>query len=75
MRLVDSHSHFDAAEFDAEQPFPVVRHRTSLMLPEPLVVRRAREVARTEGCDRVVFGATAPLGLMAPWLAPSGIDT
>jgi len=35
-----------AAQFDAEQPFPVVRHRTSLMLPEPLVLRRAKEIAR-----------------------------
>jgi phosphatidylinositol alpha-1,6-mannosyltransferase len=31
-----------AAEFDAAQPFPVVRHPTSLMLPEPSVAARAR---------------------------------
>ena len=64
-----------AAEFDAEQPFPVVRHRTSLMLPEPMVLRQAREVAKAEGCDRVVFGATAPLGLLAPRLRSAGIVT
>ena len=64
-----------AAEFDAQQPFPVVRHRTSLMLPEPTVLRRAREIARAEGCDRVVFGAAAPLGLLAPRLAGAGIRT
>lgn len=62
-----------AAQFDAEQPFPVVRHRTSLMLPEPTVLRRARSIAEAEGCDRVVFGATAPLGLLAPRLATAGI--
>ncbi|MCW2679784.1 MAG: glycosyl transferase group 1 [Frankiales bacterium] len=60
-----------AAAFDAAQPFPVVRHPTSLMLPTPDVLRRAREVARSEGCDRVWFGAAAPLGLLAPRL---GLD-
>jgi phosphatidylinositol alpha-1,6-mannosyltransferase len=54
-----------AAAFDASQPFPVVRHPTSLMLPTPDVLRRAREVARAEACDRVWFGAAAPLGLLA----------
>ena len=54
-----------AAEFDAAQGFPVVRHPTSLMLPEPRVLRRAREIAAAEGCDRVWFGAAAPLGLLA----------
>jgi phosphatidylinositol alpha-1,6-mannosyltransferase len=63
------------AEFDAAQPFPVVRHPTSLMLPEPTVLRRAREIARSEGCDRVVFGAAAPLGLLAPRLQEAGIGT
>ncbi|GAB3672887.1 glycosyltransferase family 4 protein [Actinocorallia lasiicapitis] len=63
----------DAAEFDAAQPFPVVRHPTSLMLPEPSVLKRAREIVRTEGCDSVIFGATAPLGLLAPALRKDGI--
>src|SRR5512133_1133309 len=54
-----------APGFDARQPFPVVRHPTSLMLPVPDVLRRARQVARAEGCDRVWFGAAAPLGLLA----------
>jgi phosphatidylinositol alpha-1,6-mannosyltransferase len=58
-----------AAEFDSAQPFPVVRHPTSLMLPEPRVLRRAREIAAAEGCDRVWFGAAAPLGLLAKPLA------
>ena len=30
-----------AEKFDAELPFPVVRHPTSLMLPVPSVARRA----------------------------------
>ncbi|QKW35158.1 glycosyltransferase family 4 protein [Actinomadura sp. NAK00032] len=61
-----------AAEFDARQPFPVVRHPGSLMLPEPGVLRRAAEVLRAEGCDSVVFGAAAPLGLLAPALRRRG---
>ncbi|MCD0450981.1 glycosyltransferase family 4 protein [Actinocorallia sp. API 0066] len=62
-----------AREFDAAQPFPVVRHPTSLMLPEPSVLRRARDLARGERCDAVVFGAAAPLGLLAPALREAGI--
>ena len=53
------------ALFDREQPFPVVRHPTSLMLPVPDVLRRARAIARAERCDTVWFGAAAPLGLLA----------
>jgi phosphatidylinositol alpha-1,6-mannosyltransferase len=64
----------DAAAFDAGQPFPVVRHRSSLMLPVPSVLRRAREIARVEGCDSVVFGAAAPLGLLASALRLDGIE-
>lgn len=62
-----------SAQFDAEQPFPVVRHRTSLMLPEPLVLNRARQIAAEHGCDRVLFGAAAPLGLLAPRLRSRGM--
>ncbi|MES9605967.1 glycosyltransferase [Actinomadura sp. NPDC000929] len=61
-----------AAEFDAAQPFPVVRHPGSLMLPEPGVLRRAADVLRAERCDSVVFGAAAPLGLLAPALRRRG---
>ena len=43
-----------AAEFDAKQGFEVVRHPTSLMVPEPRVLRRAREIARAHGCTNVV---------------------
>jgi phosphatidylinositol alpha-1,6-mannosyltransferase len=62
-----------AAQFDAELPFPVVRHPTSLMLPVPSVARRAGEIVKAEGCDTVVFGAAAPLGLLAPGLRRAGV--
>src|SRR5262249_54606805 len=61
-----------AAEFDARQPFPVVRHPTSLMLPVPSVARRARAILAEHGCDVVLFGAAAPLGLLAPALRRAG---
>ncbi|BCY06520.1 glycosyltransferase family 4 protein [Actinoplanes sp. L3-i22] len=54
-----------AAAFDAEQPFEVVREDTGMLLPTPGVARRAAELARSHGCDSVLFGAAAPLGLLA----------
>ncbi len=54
-----------SAAFDAAAPFPVVRHPSSLLLPTADALRRIRAVARAEGCDRVWFGAAAPLGLLA----------
>jgi phosphatidyl-myo-inositol dimannoside synthase len=61
-----------AAEFDARQPFPVIRHPTSLMLPVPSVARRAARILAEQDCDTVVFGAAAPLGLLAPSLRRAG---
>jgi phosphatidyl-myo-inositol dimannoside synthase len=61
-----------AAEFDARQPFPVVRHPGSLMLPLPTVGARACGLLAEHGCDTVLFGAAAPLGLLAPRLRRAG---
>lgn len=60
------------AAFDAEQPFTVVRDRTTMLLPTPRVTRRAVQLLRTHGCSSVWFGAAAPLGLMAPALRRAG---
>ncbi|MFE0045937.1 glycosyltransferase family 4 protein [Streptomyces albireticuli] len=60
------------ARFDAEQPFQVVRDRTTMLLPTPRVTRRATELLREHGCSSVWFGAAAPLGLMAPALRRAG---
>lgn len=62
-----------AAAYDAAQAFPIVRHRTSLILPTPEIRRRVGELARTYGCDRAWFGAAAPLALMAPTLRDNGV--
>jgi phosphatidylinositol alpha-1,6-mannosyltransferase len=61
-----------AAGFDAAQPFPVERHPTSLMLPVPGVARRASAIMAGHGCDTVLFGAAAPLGLLGPSLRRAG---
>jgi phosphatidylinositol alpha-1,6-mannosyltransferase len=63
-----------AAEFDARQPFPVIRHRGSLMLPVPSVGSRACALLAEHGCDSVLFGAAAPLGLLAPRLRKAGAN-
>ncbi|GAA3489903.1 glycosyltransferase family 4 protein [Streptomyces cremeus] len=60
------------AAFDAEQPFPVVRDRTTMLLPTPRVARRAAGLLREHGCTSVWFGAAAPLALMAPALRAAG---
>jgi phosphatidylinositol alpha-1,6-mannosyltransferase len=62
-----------APEFDAGLPFEVVRDPSRLMVPTPAIARRSAELARSRGCDRVWFGAAAPLGLMAGRLRAAGV--
>ncbi|MCQ9178599.1 glycosyltransferase family 4 protein [Streptomyces sp. IBSBF 2953] len=59
--------------YDATLPFPVIRDTSRMLLPTKRVTRRAVEIARAHGCDRVWFGAAAPLGLMAPNLRKAGV--
>ncbi|WP_042428384.1 glycosyltransferase family 4 protein [Streptacidiphilus anmyonensis] len=64
----------EVRRFDAEQPFEVVRDRTTMLLPTPRVTRRAAELLRAHGCSSVWFGAAAPLGLMSPALRRAGAE-
>ncbi|MFJ9901025.1 glycosyltransferase family 4 protein [Streptomyces sp. NPDC091280] len=59
-------------EFDATLPFPVIRDRSHTLLPTPRVGRRTVEILRRHRCDRVWFGAAAPLAAMAPRLRQAG---
>lgn len=59
--------------FDATLGFEVVRDSSRLMVPTPGIARRSAELVRSHGCDRVWFGAAAPLGLMAPVLRRAGV--
>jgi phosphatidylinositol alpha-1,6-mannosyltransferase len=61
-----------AVAFDSRQPFPVIRHPTSLMLPVPSVGRRGGRILHEYSCDTVLFGAAAPLGLLASSLRRAG---
>ena len=48
--------------------------RPRTLLPTTAVARRVGQVLRAHGCDRVVFGASAPLGLLAPALRRAGAE-
>jgi phosphatidylinositol alpha-1,6-mannosyltransferase len=54
-----------AEEFDAAEPYRIVRHPTSNMLPTGSVARRAVELIGEVRPDLVCFGAAFPLGLLA----------
>lgn len=60
--------------FDASQPFAVVRHPGSLMLPTPQVLRRARQISKANQCTAVWFGAAAPLALLGQPLRADGVE-
>ena len=60
--------------YDARLAFPVLRDPTSMLLPTPRVGARVERVLRETGCDRVLFGASAPLGLLAGRLRAAGAE-
>lgn len=60
------------ADVDAALPFTVVRDRSRILLPTPRVRRRAERLVAEHRCDRVVFGAAAPLGLLGGPLRRAG---
>ncbi|MGY1712761.1 glycosyltransferase family 4 protein [Geodermatophilus sp. SYSU D00758] len=59
--------------YDAQLPYPVVRRPTGMLLPTPATARAAADIARRHGCDTALFGAAAPLGLLAPALRAAGV--
>lgn len=68
-------SNYDgAADFDAAQPYPVIRHPTGLLLPTPGARRRIVAVTKEYGTSAVWFGAAAPLALLAPALRRAGAE-
>ncbi|HEY2272709.1 MAG TPA: glycosyltransferase family 4 protein [Jatrophihabitantaceae bacterium] len=72
--VIYASDHQGSAAFDAAQPFPVVRHRTGLLLPTPAVQRRAESILRQHGATAVWFGASAPLGLLGRGLRRAGAE-
>ncbi len=58
--------------YDADQAFPVVRDPSEVLLPTRATSQRIERTLRGYDCDRVVFGAAAPLALLAPGLRAAG---
>src|SRR5215218_7450626 len=56
---------------DADRRYPVIRDG-SLLLPTRRLADRTADVLRRCGATRVIFGAAAPLGLLAPRLRRAG---
>jgi phosphatidylinositol alpha-1,6-mannosyltransferase len=64
-----------AAEFDAAQKFMTVRAKTKTLLPDKRTLAMAREIIVANNVTRVLFGAAAPLGLLAPSLRKLGVKS
>ena len=61
-----------AAAADAARPYPVVRDHSRVLLPTPPTRATMQRLMRLHGCDRVLFGAAAPLGLLGEAARRSG---
>jgi len=62
-----------AAEFDAAQDFKIVRANTQTLVPSKSTLSMAREIVVAENITRVLFGAAAPLVLLASPLRKLGV--
>lgn len=60
-------------EFDAGLDYKVVRAKTKVLLPTKKTISLAAQLIAEHNIDQVVFGASAPLGLLAKPLRKLGI--
>lgn len=58
---------------DSSVGYPVLRGSSRILLPTRSLARAVKEAAVQHGCDRVVFGAAAPLGLLTGSLRRAGV--
>ena len=63
-----------AADYDAAQPYDVVRYPGTMMLPTPEVKRQMQRIIRDHDVKNIGFGAAAPLGLLANAAREAGAD-
>ena len=63
-----------ASEYDQKLPYPVIRIKSSMLLPTPRRMREIKRIIKKYECDQVLFGALAPLGLLSKSLKRSGIS-
>lgn len=61
------------AQFDALHDFEVVRAKTQMLLPTKKTFALAKEIIERNQIEQVIFGASAPLGLLAGPLRKLGI--
>lgn len=61
-----------APEYDERAGYRVVRHRSTLMVPEPTVAHRMRALIAEHDIETVWFGAAAPLALLSPLARAAG---
>ncbi len=61
-------SHTGAAWWDREQKFEVIRAKEPVLLPQPHLVHRVKQVAESRGAKAVVIDPALPLGLIGPSL-------
>lgn len=71
--IVLTRDHPDGLAHDRSLPYPVVRVPGPL-LPTPRTLRIAADLLRQHGATRLVFGAAAPLGLLAGALRRAGAE-
>jgi phosphatidylinositol alpha-1,6-mannosyltransferase len=67
----------DTSEYDQQWlkkfDVQVIRDRRKILLPSLRVAKRAKEIAQMHNIEVLVFGAAAPLALMAPKLRKAGV--
>lgn len=72
--VVFTSKHRDSAAFDAEQPFQIIRHTKSVLLPTTSVAKRINELAKQVGAEFILLDPALPLGAVAKHLDfPYGI--
>lgn len=62
------------SDLDARLPYPVVRDPSPILTPTPRVASRVAQVVKQTRCTSVMFGAAAPLGLLAPTVRRAGAE-
>jgi phosphatidylinositol alpha-1,6-mannosyltransferase len=60
-------------EFDKLQKYKVFRYDTEMLLPSPAVANYAIKLVKEFDCESVLFGASAPLGLLSAKLKENGV--
>ncbi len=60
-------------DFDKLQKYKVFRYDTEMLLPTPAVTNFAIKLIKEFNCESVLFGASAPLGLMSAKLKSNGV--